>query len=137
MQSDVDLANVLADIIGRPSWMAVRRLRRSPGTRKGGTVDLYGSSRWQRTRRQHITAAAARAEPCGLCGKPIDYRIDGRHRDGPTVDHIVPTSLGGPMFDWGNLRPAHKSCNGRQGALLVNGRANRRGRQPLRTNRDW
>jgi 5-methylcytosine-specific restriction endonuclease McrA len=48
---------------------------------------------------------------CGICGLPVDMtlaRSDGL--DCPSVDHIVPRSLGG-SHDAENLQLAHLSCN--------------------------
>lgn len=35
-----------------------------------------------------------------------------------TVDHLIPKSKGG-TDDWDNLRPAHRSCNGRRGDDII------------------
>jgi len=32
-----------------------------------------------------------------------------------TVDHVVPVSMGGPLSDPGNVRPAHRICNMKRG----------------------
>ena len=67
----------------------------------------------------------ARGEPCGICGKPIDYSLGyvvdartGKRRLHPlafVVDEIVPVSKGGSPFDMANTRPAHNICNARRG----------------------
>lgn len=45
---------------------------------------------------------------CWLCGRePVTL-------DPLTADHVVPRALGGPNA-LSNLRPAHRSCNGRRG----------------------
>lgn len=67
----------------------------------------------------------ARGEPCGICGKPIDYSLGfvtdprtGKRRPHPmsfVVDEIVPVSQGGSPFTMENTRPAHYICNARRG----------------------
>jgi 5-methylcytosine-specific restriction endonuclease McrA len=47
---------------------------------------------------------------CHLCGKDVDLSLSGRHQRGPTIDHIVPVSLGGTN-DPENLALAHRDCN--------------------------
>ena len=64
-------------------------------------------------------------EPCGICGKPIDYSLGyvvdeatGRRRPHPmsfVVDEIVPVSKGGDPLDFANTRPAHWICNAKRG----------------------
>src|SRR5690606_4927281 len=54
---------------------------------------------------------------CHLCLVPIDLELRG-HRRGPSVDHLIPRSMGG-TDDLENLRPAHRSCNSRRGARLL------------------
>jgi 5-methylcytosine-specific restriction endonuclease McrA len=53
----------------------------------------------------------ATATHCGICGKPFDPNARPNTPGYPTVDHIVPLSLGGAPFDLANVRPAHHGCN--------------------------
>lgn len=64
---------------------------------------------------------------CHLCGEPIDMSLPGIHRRGPTIDHLLPHSLGG-ADEVGNCRPAHLSCNASRG----NGTRGRRRTNPSR-----
>lgn len=50
---------------------------------------------------------------CQICGEPVARRFAWTP-DSPTLDHIVPRSLGGG-HDPGNLRTACWSCNTRRG----------------------
>src|SRR6266545_2436673 len=54
----------------------------------------------------------AAATICHLCGKPFDDP-----NDPPVADHVLPREAGG-SDDLSNLRPAHRSCNGRKGATI-------------------
>ncbi len=51
---------------------------------------------------------------CHLCLRAIRLDLPPRHPDGPTRDHVVPTSKGGPDT-LENSRPAHGRCNYRRG----------------------
>jgi 5-methylcytosine-specific restriction endonuclease McrA len=53
---------------------------------------------------------------CHLCGDPVPW--DGGKDKGPTRDHIVPRSLGGPN-SLDNLRLAHAACNRQRGNQLL------------------
>ena len=58
---------------------------------------------------------------CHLCNEPIDPYASGRTRLGLSVDHIVPVSQGGALFDHANTAPAHMKCNSgkREGRQLA------------------
>ena len=51
---------------------------------------------------------------CHLCHRKIDLSLSGRATWGPTIDHILPVSLGGTN-DPSNLALAHRCCNVRRG----------------------
>ena len=56
---------------------------------------------------------------CQLCGDPIDRDADPMVGGlAPSLDHIVPRSLGGGDDD-DNLRMAHRDCNARRGARVA------------------
>ena len=77
--------------------MAQKRSDRTPGNR-----GAYEKARMQ-ILRTHTH--------CGICGKPVDFSIRPPHPLSPTVDHIVPVSLGGHPSDIDNLQLAHRCCN--------------------------
>lgn len=45
---------------------------------------------------------------CHICAHPIPTKSDMH------VDHLIPASHGGDLFDIGNVRPAHARCNQRR-----------------------
>lgn len=47
---------------------------------------------------------------CGFCGYDVDRTLGGYDEFGPTLDHIVPRSMGG-TDDEDNLRLVHRYCN--------------------------
>ena len=52
---------------------------------------------------------------CHLCSGSVDQALGAMDEQGPTLDHLIPISQGGPhTFD--NLRLAHRSCNTAKGA---------------------
>lgn len=52
---------------------------------------------------------------CWLCLRPVNKTLSGRHRLGPSVDHVMPLSRGGDPLDREGLRLAHTGCNSRRG----------------------
>lgn len=90
---------------------SARRRMRHPG--RGGAA-------WRRVRQQVLEASNI----CVLCGQPIDLALNGRHRLGPTVHHIIPISRTGHLppdeqralaLNPAYLVPAHQLCNRLQG----------------------
>lgn len=53
---------------------------------------------------------------CQICSEPVNYGADPGSDWYPTLDHIVPKSLGG-SHDFSNLRTAHRWCNSVRGDL--------------------
>jgi len=51
---------------------------------------------------------------CRLCGKIVDFTHRWPDRQSPSVDHIIPWSLGGTHAE-SNLQLAHLACNMRKG----------------------
>lgn len=56
---------------------------------------------------------------CHLCGKRVDRNLPRTHRDGATVDHLVPLSEGGADAP-ANVATAHNRCNRGKGVRAVN-----------------
>lgn len=63
---------------------------------------------------------------CSLCGEKVDvddYSIDDNGNfivgdNYPSIDHIIPLSLGG-LHSWDNIQLAHFSCNRARGARIL------------------
>lgn len=47
---------------------------------------------------------------CAICGEAVDFDLRAPDDGCPSVDHIVPVSLGG-SDEWSNLQLAHLGCN--------------------------
>lgn len=58
--------------------------------------------------------AARDGERCHICNRKIDLSLSGMAKWGPTIDHILPVSLGGTN-DPNNLALAHRCCNSVRG----------------------
>ncbi|WP_368491454.1 HNH endonuclease [Bifidobacterium tibiigranuli] len=63
-----------------------------------------------RERQRLLRLVCPTGSVCALCGKPIVFGLRPRHPLGPSIDHILPRSLGG-TWAMGNLQPAHYGCN--------------------------
>ena len=50
---------------------------------------------------------------CQLCLAPIDWRLSGRGRFAPALDHVVPLSKGG-RHALDNVQASHSGCNARK-----------------------
>ena len=53
---------------------------------------------------------------CWICHEPVDKTLSGRHRMGPTIDHIKPRSLGGSVYSPSNCALSHQKCNAGRGS---------------------
>lgn len=57
---------------------------------------------------------------CGICGKPVDFKLKYPHPLSPVIDHIVPINKGGHPSDIENLQLAHWTCNRQKSDKLFN-----------------
>lgn len=83
--------------------------RRAANARRSHAKRAAGSAT------MNISDLAARdGERCNICSRKIDLSLSGLAKWGPTIDHILPVSLGGTN-DPNNLSLAHRCCNSRRG----------------------
>jgi len=75
------------------------------------TGDPIRSYRWQQLAKRVL----AEEKICWLCGLPIDFDAPPRSRWSPSVDHVIPWTQGGSIYDRSNLRAAHFSHNASKG----------------------
>ncbi len=61
----------------------------------------------------------ASQELCGICGQPVDKSLKFPHPLAPTIDHIIPVSLGGHPSAINNLQLAHWYCNRQKSNKLI------------------
>lgn len=83
----------------RAYWKALRRVQiAEAGSEAVSKVAVFDRDRWL----------------CQLCWTPVDRTARVPDDHAPTLDHIIPVSLGGP-HTMANLRTAHFICNSRRG----------------------
>jgi 5-methylcytosine-specific restriction endonuclease McrA len=58
----------------------------------------------------HESVVEKYGSDCHICQTPIDLELPRTHKQGLTLDHVVPLSKGG-VDEMHNLRPAHWICN--------------------------
>lgn len=75
-------------------------------------------SKTQRWRISHEQVIREYGDKCHICNQSIDLDLPRTHKQGLTVDHLVPLSKGG-SDEMSNLRPAHWSCNMRKSDKLM------------------
>lgn len=78
---------------------------------------------WITLRKKRLAIGRASQEACCRCHNPVDYSVNGNHRNGPTVDHLDPIATGGdPYPPLDQLGIAHRHCNSRHGQRISNAR---------------
>ena len=71
-------------------------------------------------KRQLAEIKRTRPQPCALCGGLIDYLAKSPHPDSPSVEHLIPVTMGGAN---GPIAAAHLGCNRTQGGMIRAGKA--------------
>lgn len=61
---------------------------------------------------------------CGICHKPVDFKMKYPHPLSPCIDHIIPIAKGGHPSDINNLQLAHWTCNRQKSDKLIDSRPN-------------
>ena len=56
---------------------------------------------------------------CGICGKPVDFKLKYPHPLSACIDHIIPIAKGGHPSDISNLQLAHWTCNRQKSDKLL------------------
>lgn len=64
----------------------------------------------------------ATQEVCGICGKPVDFKLKYPHPLSKCIDHIIPVAKGGHPSDIDNLQLAHWTCNRQKSDKLIEAR---------------
>lgn len=98
----------------RQRWCSLVCKRRHHAQRR---TSLKRASGWS-GRYTMAEVAARTAWRCHLCDVAVDPTLSGLHPDGPTVDHVLPLSRGGPDT-LPNVRLAHRRCNVKRGAKVL------------------
>lgn len=103
----------LATPTGTCSATCLRRLHRrrlrAAGRHKKGAGYVVAEIRLELYKRDDWT--------CQLCGEPVDRDVHWNEPRAPSLDHVLPKSLGG-SDEPENLRTAHRHCNSVRGARI-------------------
>lgn len=87
--------------------------RGSDGRKRRADIKMCAYCQKARYRRhkQSLGVVVARdGWDCRLCGEPVNSRLSAPNPASPSIDHVVPYSLGG-SHDEENLQLAHLLCN--------------------------
>lgn len=76
---------------------------------------LHGP-KWAETKKRAI----ASLDPiCAICHRPIDLEAPAFSPLAVEVDHIVPRSRGGALYELSNLQLTHSQCNRKKGNKMA------------------
>lgn len=78
-------------------------------------VQKWNKTEWANARKRAI---ASKDPICAICHKEIDLEAPPFHPLAVEVDHIVPRSRGGAIYDLDNLQLTHSQCNRKKGARM-------------------
>lgn len=108
---------------------------------------IRSTHRYRTARALWLAGFKGQPHPCCMCGIPVDTSLPGTHPHGPTVEHQLPirhieamardftqaVALACDTSMWGL---AHKVCQDRQGAGVVNAARGAR-RAMIGASREW
>jgi len=77
---------------------------------------LWNKPEWALARKRAI---ASKDSICAICHHPIDLEAPAFSPLAVEVDHIVPRSRGGALYDIENLQLTHSRCNRKKGAKMA------------------
>lgn len=74
------------------------------------------NSEWAAARKRAI---ASKEPYCAICNGYIDVTLPAFKPLAVEVDHIVPRSRGGALYELDNLQLSHSRCNRKKGARMA------------------
>lgn len=77
---------------------------------------VWSKTEWAIARKRAI---ASKDPVCAICHKYIDIELPAFNPLAVEVDHIVPRSRGGGLYDLDNLQLTHSRCNRKKGAKMA------------------
>lgn len=75
----------------------------------------WNKTEWAVARKRAI---ASKDPICAICHREIDLEAPPFHPLAVEVDHIVPRSRGGAIYELDNLQLTHSQCNRKKGAKM-------------------
>lgn len=79
-------------------------------------IPKLNNTEWRLARRRAI---ASLDHICAICHKHIDIEAPAFSPLAVEVDHIVPRSRGGSLYELDNLQLTHSACNRKKGAKMA------------------
>lgn len=101
-----------------------------PSPRK---TKLHGPE-WALARKRAI---ASKDHICAICHNYIDVDAPAFSPLAVEVDHIVPRSRGGAMYELDNLQLTHSKCNRKKGARIDSDYAGLKIENPVPLSNNW
>lgn len=98
------------------------------------TVKRLTGTEWDAARRRAI---ASKDPICAICGRQIDLDAPKNTPLAVEVDHIVPRSRGGALYDIDNLQLTHSRCNRKKGARMTEDYAHQQVTNPVPLSNPW
>lgn len=102
--------------------------------------EVWNQAAWKEARRRAI---ASKDPHCAACHLFIDVTLPMNDENGKRnlmsveVDHIIPTSRGGPMYAQENLQLMHVRCNRQKGAKMTSDYEGLQNVNPVPLSNSW
>lgn len=94
----------------------------------------WNQTEWALARKRAITSK----EPyCAICHNYIDLEAPAFSPLAVEVDHIVPRSRGGSLYDLENLQLTHSKCNRKKGSKMASDYAGLKAENPVPLSNNW
>lgn len=82
-------------------------------------------------------AIASKDHICAICHRVIDVDAPAFSPLAVEVDHIVPRSRGGSLYDVDNLQLTHSKCNRKKGARMATDYEGLKVENPVPLSNNW
>lgn len=106
----------------------------------GPRTPVLNQTEWAIARKR---ALASKDPICAVCQGDIDVTMPMVDENGnrnplaPEVDHIVPKSRGGDLYELENLQLTHMRCNRKKGAKMASDYVDSRVDNPVPLSNNW
>lgn len=94
----------------------------------------WNKTEWALARKRAI---ASKEPICAICHGYIDLEAPAFTPLAVEVDHIVPRSRGGAIYDLDNLQLTHSKCNRKKGAKMDSDYAGLKVENPVPLSNNW
>lgn len=91
-------------------------------------------SQWKLARKRAI---ASKDPICAICHTEIDLEAPAFSPNAVEVDHIVPRSRGGALYDIENLQLTHSKCNRQKGSKMDSDYEYDQNSKPVPLSNNW